>query len=201
MPPVDMQADGQDLLAHYREEVDKYIIKPLTWLGGLSIFGYALGASWYAGYSVVDKSLVEATVFGAFSFVKVVGGALALATASLCAGGLVGFIFGVPRTDGKLVVSATFFAPDKEEFLAIRATAAGQFDPDFGTGGIVKIDLAPPPDGVYSESSAAALQPDGRIILGGRAQLTQDFLVDLGVVRLLNAAAPNDTIFADGFDP
>lgn len=105
------------------------------------------------------------------------------------------------QPDGKLVVSATFFAPDKEEFLAIRATAAGQFDPDFGTGGIVKIDLAPPPDGVYSESSAAALQPDGRIILGGRAQLTQDFLVDLGVVRLLNAAAPNDTIFADGFDP
>jgi uncharacterized delta-60 repeat protein len=106
------------------------------------------------------------------------------------------------QADGKLVVSATYSAfPDKEDFLAIRATAAGQLDPDFGAGGIVQIDLAPPPDGVYSESSAAALQPDGRIILGGRAQLTSDFLVDLGVARLLNAAGPDATIFADGFDP
>ncbi len=106
------------------------------------------------------------------------------------------------QPDGKLVVSATYSAfPDKEEFLAIRTTAAGQLDPDFGAGGIVEIDLAPPPDGAYSESSAAALQPDGRIILGGRAQLTSDFLVDLGVVRLLNAGGPSDTVFADGFDP
>jgi len=106
------------------------------------------------------------------------------------------------QPDGKLVVSATFSAfPDKEQFLAIRATADGQLDPDFGAAGIVEIDLAPPPDGAYSESSAAALQPDGRIILGGRAQLTSDFLVDLGAVRLLNTAGPVDTIFADGFEP
>ena len=53
------------------------------------------------------------------------------------------------QPDGKLIVSATYSAfPDKEEFLAIRATAAGELDPDFGAGGIVQIDLAPPPDGV-----------------------------------------------------
>ena len=106
------------------------------------------------------------------------------------------------QPDGKLVVSAAYSGfPDKEDFLAIRTSATGQLDATFGAGGIVEIDLAPPPDGVYSESSAAALQPDGRIILGGRAQRSDQFLVDLGVVRLLNAAAPDDTIFADGFEP
>lgn len=106
------------------------------------------------------------------------------------------------QPDGKLVVSATYSAfPDKEEFLAMRITAAGQLDDAFATGGIAQIDLAPAPDGVYSESSAAALQPDGRIILGGRAQRSSEFLVDLGVVRLLNTAGPVDDIFADGFDP
>jgi uncharacterized delta-60 repeat protein len=106
------------------------------------------------------------------------------------------------QPDGKLVVSAAYSGfPDKEQFLAIRTTANGLLDPDFGSGGIVEIDLAPPPDGVYSEASAAALQPDGRIILGGRAQLTSDFLVDLGAVRLLNSTGPDDTIFAAGFDP
>ena len=106
------------------------------------------------------------------------------------------------QPDGKLVVSATYSGfPNKETFLAIRTGATGLLDTTFGTGGIVEIDLAPPPDGVYSESSAAALQPDGRIILGGRAQLSSEFLVDLGAVRLLNATGPDDTIFADGFDP
>jgi len=106
------------------------------------------------------------------------------------------------QPDGKLVVSATYSGfPNKEDFLAIRTSSTGLLDATFGTGGIVEIDLAPPPDGVYSESSAAALQPDGRIILGGRAQLSSEFLVDLGVVRLLNAAGPSDTIFADGFEP
>jgi len=106
------------------------------------------------------------------------------------------------QPDGKLVVSATYSGfPNKEDFLAIRTSSTGLLDATFGTGGIVEIDLAPPPDGVYSESSAAALQPDGRIILGGRAQLSSEFLVDLGVVRLLNTAGPTDTIFADGFEP
>ena len=104
------------------------------------------------------------------------------------------------QPDGKLVVSAAYSGfPNKEDFLAVRTSASGELDPAFGTGGIVEVDLAP--DGVYSESSAAALQPDGRIVLGGRAQRSDQFLVDLGVVRLLSSAGPDDTIFADGFEP
>jgi uncharacterized delta-60 repeat protein len=108
----------------------------------------------------------------------------------------------VAQPNGKLVVSATFSAfPDKSEFLAIRTTAGGQLDPDFADAGVFEADLAP--DGDFSEASALAMQPDGRIILAGRAhRITTDaWPVDLGVVRLLNATGPDDTIFADGFEP
>lgn len=108
----------------------------------------------------------------------------------------------VAQPDGKLVVSATFSAfPDKSQFLAIRTTASGQLDPDFADAGVFEADLAP--DGDFSEASALAMQPDGRIILAGRAhRITSDaWPVDLGVVRLLNTLGPDDTIFADGFDP
>jgi len=107
----------------------------------------------------------------------------------------------VAQPDGKLVVSATFSAfPDKSQFLAIRTTVGGQLDPDFATGGVFEADLAP--DGDFSEASALAMQPDGRIVLAGRAHRTtaDAWPVDLGVVRLLNTLGPDDTIFADGFD-
>jgi uncharacterized delta-60 repeat protein len=106
------------------------------------------------------------------------------------------------QPDGKLVVSATFSAfPDKSEFLALRTTANGQLDPDFADGGVFEADLAP--DGDFSEASALAMQPDGRVILAGRAHrtTTDAWPVDLGVVRLLNSLGPDDTIFVDGFDP
>ncbi len=108
----------------------------------------------------------------------------------------------VAQPDGKLVVSATFSAfPDKSQFLAIRTTASGQLDPDFADAGVFEADLAP--DGDFSEASALAMQPDGRIVLAGRAhRITTDaWPVDLAVVRLLNTVGPTDTIFADGFDP
>jgi len=108
----------------------------------------------------------------------------------------------VVQPDGKLVISATFTAfPDKSQFLAVRTTAGGQLDPDFAAAGVFEADLAP--DGDFSEASALAMQPDGRIILAGRAhRITTDaWPVDLGVVRLLNSIGPTDTIFADGFEP
>src|SRR5262249_55515611 len=40
------------------------------------------------------------------------------------------------QPDGKLIVSAVFFAPGKSDFLAVRTTAAGQLDPDFADGGV-----------------------------------------------------------------
>jgi len=107
----------------------------------------------------------------------------------------------IAQDDGKLLVSISYYSfPDKQDFIALRTTAAGQLDATFANGGVFDGDLAP--DGVYSDLSSMALQPDGKILLAGRAERsTEVFLVDLGVVRLLNAMGPDDVVFADGFDP
>jgi len=106
----------------------------------------------------------------------------------------------VTQPDGKLLVSAYYYAfPNKENFFALRTTANGQPDATFANGGTFELDLAP--DGVYSEAETIALQPDGKIIIAGRAERSEEFLVDLGVVRLLSSGAPDDTIFTNGFDP
>jgi uncharacterized delta-60 repeat protein len=104
------------------------------------------------------------------------------------------------QDDGKLLVSAGYFTwPDRQGFFALRATAEGQLDPDFADAGVFQADLAP--EGSYSESSAMALQPDGRIVLAGRSmRSTESPIVELAAVRLLNSAGPDDRIFGDGFD-
>ena len=107
----------------------------------------------------------------------------------------------VAQPDGKLLASAAYYAfPDKENFFTLRTTAAGQLDDTFAEGGVFVADLAPDP-GVYSEAETIALQPDGKIVIAGRSQRSEDFIVDLAVVRLLSGGDPNDVIFADGFDP
>jgi uncharacterized delta-60 repeat protein len=105
----------------------------------------------------------------------------------------------VMQGDGKLLVStAAYVAPAKENFYAIRTTADGLLDPDFAQAGILEADLAP--DGYYSEISAMTVQPDGRIVVGGRsARSTESPVVDFAGMRLLNPSM--DNIFANGFDP
>jgi len=104
------------------------------------------------------------------------------------------------QADGKLAVSVSYFDANRQDFFALRTTAAGQLDPDFADGGVFDFDLAP--DGVYSDLSSMALQPDGALILAGRSmQSTESPIVDLGVMRLLNGGGPPDRIFASGFDP
>jgi uncharacterized delta-60 repeat protein len=105
----------------------------------------------------------------------------------------------VMQGDGKLLVStAAYVAPAKETFYAIRTTADGLLDPDFAQAGILEADLAP--DGYYSEISAMTVQPDGRIVVGGRSsRSTQSPVVDFAGMRLLNPSM--DNIFANGFDP
>jgi uncharacterized delta-60 repeat protein len=106
----------------------------------------------------------------------------------------------VVQPDGKLIVSTAYYSdPDKEGFFALRATADGQLDPDFAAAGVYQADLAP--DGIYSETSAIALQPDGAIVLAGRARRSASApVVDMAAVRLLNASTGSDVIFADGFE-
>lgn len=105
----------------------------------------------------------------------------------------------VQEADGKLDVGVSYFADGREDFFAVRSLPDGALDPGFADGGVFDYDLAP--DGVYSDLSAMALQPDGKLILAGRSMRdTSSPIVDLAVMRLLGSAEPTDRIFANGFD-
>lgn len=105
----------------------------------------------------------------------------------------------VVQPDGKLLVSASYYAAEKQLFFAVRATADGQLDPDFADAGVLLADAAP--DGVYNDSSAMTLQADGKIVVAGRAMRSADSpIVDFAAVRLLNTMQPTDRVFANGFE-
>ncbi len=68
------------------------------------------------------------------------------------------------QPDGKVIVAGTSnVGSSTSHFAAIRFTSAGVLDPTFGTGGIVQTALP----GSFEQAHAAALQPDGKIILAG----------------------------------
>lgn len=104
----------------------------------------------------------------------------------------------VAQPDGKLVASAWYYGPDKENFFAVRSTANGnELDASFADAGVLQADLAP--SGVLSEIDTLLLQDDGRIVAAGRAQRSSGSpLVDFAAMRLLNPSV--DVIFANGFD-
>ncbi len=59
-------------------------------------------------------------------------------------------------------------------FVAVRLTAAGTLDPTFGTGGLATTDFVTNPALSHGGSDAyaysVAVQPDGKVLLGGTAQ-------------------------------
>lgn len=79
------------------------------------------------------------------------------------------------QADGK-IVGAYRMADD---FVVFRLTTAGVLDPSFGTGGQATVDA-----GASERGAALALQPDGRVLVGGRTFGTgfNDFVI----VRLLD---------------
>lgn len=103
----------------------------------------------------------------------------------------------VQQSDGKLVVSVSYAAPDQSGFLAFRTSADGVLDSSFALAGVANVDLAP--GGVFSESSALALDAQGRAILAGMAERTSP-LYELALLRLTHDDAPIDKIFGDGFE-
>lgn len=102
----------------------------------------------------------------------------------------------VAQTDGKLIASFGYFAADREDFVAIRTSPGGVLDETFADAGVFRMDASN--GGVFSEIGALALQSDGRLVVGGRAQATSALLIDFAAVRLLTTSS--DSIFADSFD-
>ncbi len=98
------------------------------------------------------------------------------------------------QPDGKLVASVSYVGATSS-FLAFRTDANGALDPQFGDAGIASVDMAP--GGIFSDSSALALDGDGRVLVAGMAERTVP-LYELALLRLTGAAS--DRIFANGFD-
>jgi uncharacterized delta-60 repeat protein len=66
------------------------------------------------------------------------------------------------QRDGKVLVAGGSYLGDRKEIVLLRLTARGRLDSSFGNGGKVLTDVAS-----WSEASAVAVQPDGRIVVAG----------------------------------
>lgn len=73
------------------------------------------------------------------------------------------------QPDGKLVGAGSVGA----DMAVVRLTADGALDRGFGEDGVVRIPLGP--DDAFGSATAVAVQPDGKIVIGG----TLRFLCDL----------------------
>ena len=73
--------------------------------------------------------------------------------------------------DGRIIAVGTAFAngPTDDDFAVVRYTPDGQLDPTFGEDGVVTTDLTSVDAASASldHATALALQPDGRIVVGG----------------------------------
>lgn len=83
------------------------------------------------------------------------------------------------QPDGKIVLAGSGSdGSGHDAFLVARLDPNGQLDPTFGNGGelLVQLDSGPSPS---SEATAVALQPDGKILVGGQSQTTAFVLARL----------------------
>jgi uncharacterized delta-60 repeat protein len=92
----------------------------------------------------------------------------------------------VRQPDGKFVTAgkARNQTTGSFDFAVMRYNPDGSLDPTFGRWGVALIDFT----GGYDEGLAVALQPDGKLVVAGRADRPGG-LTDFGVTRLL----PNGT--------
>jgi uncharacterized delta-60 repeat protein len=93
--------------------------------------------------------------------------------------------------DGKVVVAGPSSDRTDGRLVIARFTADGAPDPTFRGAGFVMTDL---PNGAVGRATAAAVQPDGRIVAVGRAGTPGRF----GVVRYADDGTLDPTFSADG---
>jgi len=97
----------------------------------------------------------------------------------------------VLQPDGKIVAAGFSFNGSNSDFTVVRYRVDGTLDPTFGSGGRVITQIGSSDDHPY----AAALQPDGRIVVAGRS--TFSFLYNFAVVRY-NSDGTLDNSFGVG---
>lgn len=99
------------------------------------------------------------------------------------------------QPDGKILVGGTAsLASGNPGFGIARLTPDGNLDPDFHGDGMNIIQTSP----IYEYNSDMLLQPDGKIILGGKSKPSNTERVQIALVRLLPNGIPDQTFDGDG---
>lgn len=94
------------------------------------------------------------------------------------------------QTDGKIVVAGTASGAD---FGVVRRNGDGTPDAGFGAGGKTTTDF----NGTQDAAEAIAVQTDGKIVVGGRANST-GVTADFGLVRYDSTGTPDASFGAGG---
>ena len=98
------------------------------------------------------------------------------------------------QPDGKIVVAGWAQLLDNavsKDFAVLRYEIDGSLDTSFGTNGIATTNFS----GFFDDVWAVAIQPDGKIIAGGRTGNSNDF--DFGLVRYTSTGLPDLTFGPD----
>lgn len=98
----------------------------------------------------------------------------------------------VIQPDGRIVLGGQTTGGSIFDFLLVRMLPTGGLDPSFDGDGIAVVDLG----GTNDLGQALLLQPDGRILIGGRSQLAGDD--DFGLARVSATGALDGTFGSGG---
>lgn len=90
------------------------------------------------------------------------------------------------QNDGRIIAAGFAEVNGTRDFAAVRLNADGTLDSSFGSGGKVTVPVGTGLDAAY----AVAVQPDGKIVLGGQSNTGGPSGVDFALVRL----NPNGTL-------
>jgi len=128
-------------------------------------------------------ALVRLNADGSFDETFGTGGVVTTPTAGLVVTGLL-------QPDGRIVAIGTTGAT---AVVAARYNTDGSLDPSFGTGGVATVPIS---GGFYV--GAAALQPDGKLVITGAHPWPFEFVRDFALVRLLPGGALDPSFDGDG---
>ena len=99
---------------------------------------------------------------------------------------------------GRIVIASTTpdAGPERNDIFVTRLTSAGAIDTTFGNSGVARFAISTV-DERSDRGTAVTIQPDGKIMVGGRTQVTPGLGFDFLLLRL-DANGALDTTFGSG---
>lgn len=98
------------------------------------------------------------------------------------------------QADGKIVAAGYTEYQNLSSFLVMRFFQDGSPDTDFGTNGVIRATLSE----YTNEANALAIQPDGKILIGGLTRPDEDNNEDFALLRFMPDGKPDSSFSQDG---